>query len=95
MKIRFLILIPLLFVMNPLRAQILKGTVGEAGSSDRIPGVFIRDINTTEVAITDKKGNFEMKTDSGHVLVFYSPGYVPDTLFLIDMKPKHVRLLME
>ena len=85
----------LLFAMKPLHAQMLKGTVGEAGSSDRIPGAFIRDINSTEVAVSDKKGNFELKTDSGHVLVFYSPGYVPDTLFLIDMKPKNVRLIME
>jgi len=93
MKTKFLILIAPFFIAANLQAQnILKGNVGEGGSNDKIPGVFIKDINAKAIALTDKKGNFEIATQTGHILVFSSPGYVSDTLYITDMQFKQVKL---
>jgi len=72
--------------------ELLKGTVYEDGSNNRLADVFIRDINNKQLALTDKNGDFAIKTERGHLLIFESPGYVSDTLFLVDMTPKKVRL---
>lgn len=95
MKSRYFILAILLFAIKPLYAQTLKGSVVEIGSTDRIPNVFVHDINSKEVALTDKKGNFEIKTTTGHTLIFTSPGYVSDTLYVIDMDPKRVSMAIQ
>ncbi|QKJ31412.1 hypothetical protein HQ865_17120 [Mucilaginibacter mali] len=95
MKSRYFILAILLFAIKPLYAQTLKGSVVEIGSTDRIPNVFVHDINSKEVALTDKKGNFEIKTTAGHTLIFTSPGYVSDTLYVIDMDPKRVSMAIQ
>ncbi len=83
------------FALGTARAQLLKGTVTEAGGNSKMPGVFVRDMNTKETALTDKKGVFQIKTETGHSLIFYAPGYVADTLYVTDMNPKQVRLLTE
>ncbi|RFZ95404.1 hypothetical protein D0C36_07735 [Mucilaginibacter conchicola] len=70
----------------------LKGTVYESGHNNRLDNVFIRDINTKQVTITDKNGNFEISTATGHTLVFNSPGYTADTLYVIDMRPKRIEM---
>lgn len=70
----------------------LKGTVSEEGTNTKLSDVFIRDINSREVSITDKKGNFTIRAAAGHTLIFNSPGYKSDTLYLVDMAPKKVNL---
>lgn len=86
-------MIALFFAINGLHAQtILKGNVVEGGSNTRIPGVFIKDINAKAIALTDKKGNYEISTQPGHLLEFSAPGYVSDTLYLTDMRFKQVTL---
>lgn len=72
--------------------SLLKGTVYENGSNTRLPNVFIRDNNNKQVTITDKNGNFSLKAAVGHLLIFNSPGYTPDTLYLIDLDLKKVML---
>lgn len=96
MKARYFVLIILLFALKPLYAQpYLKGSVVESGSNERIPNVFIHDINSKEVALTDKKGNFEIKTGTGHTLIFTSPGYVSDTMYVISMDALRVRMKIQ
>jgi hypothetical protein len=95
MKLTYLAFILFLFSFKSLQAQSIKGTVSEAGGSDKIENVFVRDMNSKEVALTDKKGNFEIKTAIGHTLILYSPGYVTDTLYVVDMEPKQIRLLIQ
>jgi hypothetical protein len=90
LKIQFTIIL-LLFAATVANAQsFLKGTVYENGTNTRLTDVFIRDNNNRQVTITDKDGNFSIRTAVGHTLIFNSPGYISDTLYLIDMAPKKI-----
>lgn len=91
---RLLMLVYILSVasITAMAQTTLKGTVYEDGSNTRIGNVFIRDNNTRKVSITDKKGNFEIQTAPGHILIFNSPGYTADTLYVIDMRPKRISM---
>lgn len=95
MKTKYFAIVVLLFATVQLRAQVLKGSVVESGSNDRMPNVFVRDANSKAITLTDKRGNFEISTEAGHLLIFASPGYISDTLYVTDMTPKRVKLLVE
>jgi hypothetical protein len=72
--------------------DLLRGSVREAGTNSKMPDVFVRDITTKQIALTDDKGDYEIKAATGHTLIYSSPGYISDTLFVVDMKPKNVQL---
>ena len=72
--------------------DVVKGTVHESGSEAKMADVFVRDVNNKQITLTGKDGSFEIKAEKGHILTFSSPGYVTDTLYLIDMKPKKIEL---
>ena len=94
MKHIYLILIAALFLGGTVNAQnTLKGTVYESGKSTRMPDVFIRDNNNKQITITDDKGNFSIHTETGHTLIFDSPGYISDTLYITDLAPKRVEMV--
>lgn len=83
----------LLFIASFAHGQsTYKGTVYENGTNTRLSDVFIRDANSRQVSITDKNGNFTITTAAGHTLIFNSPGYNSDTLYLVDMAPKKIML---
>jgi len=93
MKKLFALIIPLITVTTLTSAQsIFKGTVYEHGTNNRLSDVFIKDITNKQVSITDKKGNFGIRAAAGHTLIFNSPGYTSDTLYLVDMAPKKIEL---
>jgi hypothetical protein len=93
MKKLFTVAALLLFITSFAQAQkTLKGTVYEEGTNTGLSDVFIRDINSRQVSITDKKGNFTINTAAGHTLIFNSPGYNSDTLYLVDVAPKKIKL---
>lgn len=93
MKKLFTVAAVLLFITSLAQAQkTLKGTVYEEGTNTGLSDVFIRDINSRQVSITDKKGNFTINTAAGHTLIFNSPGYNSDTLYLVDVAPKKIKL---
>lgn len=86
-------LIVFLVITGSVQAQnVLKGTVYEGKSSRKLSNVFVHDINSKEVALTDNSGNFNIRTVINHTLIFSSPGYVSDTLYLVDLSPKHIEL---
>ncbi|RYY25976.1 MAG: hypothetical protein EOP41_04835 [Sphingobacteriaceae bacterium] len=90
-----LIFIAVCMLSGHLKAQnILKGTVFEGKSSRKLPEVFVHDINSKELSLSDKSGNFSIRTAVNHTLVFSSPGYVSDTLFLVDLQPKRIELAL-
>ncbi|TWR29225.1 hypothetical protein FPZ43_09640 [Mucilaginibacter pallidiroseus] len=92
----YTLILALLFVSSlAVAQQTLKGTVYENGTTIRINNVFVRDDNNKQVTITDKNGQFEIRTATGHLLIFNSPGYVPDTVYLIDMKPKKIMMVVK
>ncbi len=72
--------------------SLLKGSVYENGTSKKMPDVFIRDANTKQLTLTDKQGNFSIKTEPGHILIFESPGYISDTLYVVDLTQKKISL---
>jgi hypothetical protein len=82
-----------LTVTAAVAQDVLKGTVYENGTNIRLNNVFIRDNNNKQVTLTDKNGDFNLKTATGHILIFNSPGYNPDTLYLIDMRPKKIMMV--
>jgi ribosomal protein S11 len=93
MKLKTITIALLLFATAFAHAQtILKGTVEEAGKGTRLNNVFIKDLNNRLLTLTDDKGNFQIAAATGHTLVFNSPGYANDTLYVIDMQPKTIKL---
>jgi len=72
--------------------DVVKGTVRESGSDAKMADVFVRDVNNKQITLTGKDGSFEIKAEKEHILTFSSPGYITDTLYLIDLKPKKIEL---
>lgn len=91
-KLYFITTILTLATLAAHAQAVLTGTVTEVGRNIKLENVFIRDINTKQVALTDKDGNFDIRTMQGHTLIFSLSGFVADTLYLVDLKPKHVEL---
>lgn len=90
---RYFGVVLLLLIAGSVSAQgILKGTVRESGSDSKMPDVFVRDNSNKQITLTDKEGNFQVRTETGHILIFSSPGFISDTLYVIDMKPKKIEL---
>ena len=75
-----------------LAQSAMNGTVYESKSNIRVNNVFVRDNNNKQITLTDKNGDFSIKTATGHILIFTSPGYDPDTLYVVDLRPKRVEL---
>jgi hypothetical protein len=95
MKKIYLILTAFIFASITAHAQVLSGTVTETIKNTKLENVFIRDINNKQVGLTDNEGNFDIRTEMGHTLIFTLTGYVADTLYVIDFKPKHVELKLQ
>ncbi|MDO3627460.1 carboxypeptidase-like regulatory domain-containing protein [Mucilaginibacter sp. BT774] len=91
-RILYLLTIALLS-STALHAQIyVRGNVVDASSGAKLSDVFVRDMTNKQITLTDKSGRFEIKSETGHTLIFSSPSYVPDTLYIIDLTQKHVEL---
>lgn len=90
---RYLLFIGLLLITaGAVKAQTIKGTVYEEGTNQKMSNVFIKDINNKQITLVDKDGRFEIKSAQGHTLIFDSPGYVSDTLFVVDDKPLKIQM---
>jgi hypothetical protein len=94
MKPKYLLLLAAIFIAGTVNAQnTLKGTVYESGKSTKMPNVFIRDSNNKQITITDDKGDFSIHTESGHTLIFESPGYISDTLYVTNLANKRIEMV--
>src|ERR1700743_1525529 len=87
----FYIIIIALMLGNALHAQV-KGVVVESGNNTKLSDVFVRDMTNKQIALTDKSGKFDIKSEAGHTLIFSSPGYIDDTLFVVDLVQKRGEL---
>jgi len=94
MKTRYFFALLLLFLTaGSVSAQsVLTGTVYESSTNNKLQDVFIRNMNNKQLGLTDKDGKFSVKAEIGNLLIFDAPGYVSDTLYLVDMKPKRIEL---
>lgn len=94
MQIKIVLVLFSSLIAGSVNAQgLLKGTVYESGSGNKLSNVFIRDNSSKQLGLTDKDGNFTIKTETGHLLIFDCPGYVSDTLYLVDLAPKKVEMI--
>ncbi|MDB5031267.1 hypothetical protein [Mucilaginibacter sp.] len=90
---RYLVIFIMLFIAYAANAQeLLKGTVYELGTNEKLINVFIHNTNNKQLTLADKDGKFEIKAETGNLIVFDSPGYMSDTVYVIDMKPKKIEL---
>ena len=93
MKIKLYILaILLLFGTASYAQSLIKGVVVEFGNGNRLSDVFVKDITNKQITLTDKSGKFEIRSETGHILVFSAPGYTDDTLYVADLAQKRVEL---
>lgn len=93
MKAKYCILAFMLLFGSGLRAQVLlKGVVYDSGNGSKLADVFVKDITNKQITLTDKSGKFEIGTETGHILTFSSPGYVSDTMYVADMRPKKIEM---
>lgn len=88
----FIIAIIGLSAFNAMAQTPLSGVVTTADKNTKLENVLVRDIAAKQVGLTDKDGSFTIRTGVGHTLIFTLIGYVPDTLFLIDLQPKTIQL---
>jgi hypothetical protein len=83
----------LMLIAGAASAQgVLKGGIYEYKTATKLSNVFIRDINNKQLTLTDKNGNFAIRSETGHTIIFDSPGYISDTLYVADMAPKKIEL---
>jgi hypothetical protein len=93
MKSRYLFILSLVFASVTASAQfILTGVTTESGKTTRLENVFVKELGSNHIALSDKAGKFSIQTAANHALIFTLPGYVSDTLFVIDGKPKNIEL---
>lgn len=64
----------------PARAQELYGKVYKIHSTEILPEVNIRNMNTGKITRSDAAGRYEIVAAVGDVLIFSSAGYFTDTL---------------
>jgi hypothetical protein len=90
---RYLVFIALFFITCAANAQdVLKGTVVEEGTNEKLTNVFVHNTSNKQITLVDKNGNFEIKGGKNHLIIFDSPGYIPDTLLVVDYKPLKIVL---
>lgn len=77
----------LLFSWIGVDAQILTGTIKDRSSNLILDDVNVLNQSTGDKTQTSVKGVFKIPASINQVLVFYKPGYRPDTLLITDTKP--------
>ena len=93
MKFRYLIIMLFLGLFSlTVNAQntTVRGRVVETGTNNKMPEVLIRNTNNNQVTLSDEGGNFQIRAAVGHIVIFSSPGYVSDTLYIADLASKQV-----
>jgi len=95
MKLTILSIILFCFILNTSYAQTLRGTITETGTRIKLMDVFVKNSNNKQLALSDKNGKFEVPAEVGNLLIFSSPGYISDTLYVVDLKPKEIQLALQ
>jgi ribosomal protein S11 len=93
MKFKYIIMllfVSLLSLTVKAQQNMIRGSVVETGTNTKMPDVFVRNTSNNQVTLTDNTGNFQIRAIMGNILVFSSPGYVSDTLYIADMAPKRI-----
>jgi len=86
------IFIVLLLACAANAQDVLKGSIVELGTDTKLSNVFIHNTNNKQLTLADKDGKFAIRAATGNLIVFDSPGYMSDTLYVVDMKPIKIEL---
>jgi hypothetical protein len=90
---RYLVFVALLFIACAVNAQeIIKGSVVEEGTNEKLTNVFVHNTSNKQITLVDKNGNFQVKGGINQLIIFDSPGYISDTLFVVDLKPLKIAM---
>lgn len=84
------VLVPVLLLLFwgfVVDAQTVTGIIKDRSSNLKLEDVNVLNQSTGEKAQTLIMGTFKIAASINQVLVFYKPGYRPDTLLLTDLKP--------
>ncbi|NCD70594.1 hypothetical protein [Mucilaginibacter agri] len=84
-----------LFISASSYAQTLRGTVSETGTNIKLQDVFIKNTANKQLALSEKGGKFSIPAQVGNIIVFSSPGYISDTLYVTDLKTRNVQLALQ
>jgi hypothetical protein len=92
MKFRYLLMlcIGLLSLNAKAQQNTIRGQVVETGTNTKMPEVLVRNTNSKQVTFTDNSGNFKLNGAVGNIVIFSSPGYVSDTLYIADLTAKKI-----
>jgi hypothetical protein len=71
----------------------LTGRVYEDKTTNAMPGVTIRNIKNGAVAVADRTGGFSISAKVGDLVVFSALSYVPDTLYVKDLRYTEIKLI--
>ncbi|WP_345948797.1 hypothetical protein ABDD95_18300 [Mucilaginibacter sp. PAMB04274] len=94
MKLRYYLILCISLISLTVKAQqnAVRGQVIEAGTNNRLADVLVRNTNNNQVALTTANGTFDIRAVLGNILIFSSPGYVSDTLYLADLRYKSITM---
>lgn len=82
-----LLLCSMLSLCQICLSQQVTGTVSDRTTQLKLQNVEVVNLQTNEVVRTNAKGEFQIKAAINQSLRFDQPGYLPDTLFLANLKP--------
>ncbi|MGY3213202.1 hypothetical protein [Mucilaginibacter sp. HD30] len=69
-----------------------KGKVVDSSNDKGLGNVFVKNITKNKITITEDDGKFEIQGTVGNLLIFTSPGYISDTLVVVDTRTLNIRL---
>ena len=84
---KLLLLFPCLIFTHSVFAQEVSGSVADRANSALLSGVEITNTSAGKKVESNAKGAFTISARAGQVLTFYQPGYLSDTLLLVNTKP--------
>lgn len=95
--IRHILLLALLFSVAIATAQThtIKGIVHELESSQRIPGVKVKNLRTAEETLTDREGQFHIEGQINDYLTLTQSGYEVDTAFIYQEGIQRIYLVRD
>lgn len=90
----------LLLLTIPFYALAQEGTLtgnvfDDVNRSIFIEGATVRNLKTKTVVLTDKDGHFAIKADKGDLVTFSMVGYHTDTLYITNIFPRNIFLVID
>lgn len=77
----------IILITQHVQAQEITGTVSDRASRLRLEEADVFNQTLNKKTKTNAKGEFKIDAYANNILIFNQPGYQPDTLFLINLKP--------